>query len=244
MEMMALLQATQPGGGMQQFSDAEQAVLIGGVAKRLLVAAALGGLIGLDREIHHKASGMRTNLLICFASALFTFLSPVIAGPLGSNKGQIAANIVQGIGFLGAGLILHNRARVNGLTSAATVFAVASVGMACGAGLYMVATFATVIILITLELVGLLEGKAGLKTYTMVYEVRTSDVERAKSVLLTAMDAERRRLELETEAPVDGLERLTFVISGTRPMHKRLTHSIRRSTAIRAIETYPASADD
>ena len=84
-----------------------------------------GRLIGLDRELHQKPSGIRTNLLICFASSLFTFLSPIIAGETGNNKGQIAANIVQGIGFLGAGLILQNRNRVSGLTSAATVFAVA-----------------------------------------------------------------------------------------------------------------------
>ena len=76
-------------------------------------------------------------MLICMGAALFTMLSLVIAGDAGPNKGQVASNIVQGIGFLGAGLILHTRSRVLGLTSAATVWVVAAIGMACGAGLYV-----------------------------------------------------------------------------------------------------------
>ncbi len=127
----------QNSGHMLTFSQIQQWIVTGGAAGRLLMAAALGGIIGIDREWHHKPSGVRTNLLICFGAALFTFLSPIIAGEGSTNKGQIASNIVQGIGFLGAGLILHNRDRVSGLTSAATVWAVASIGMACGAGLYV-----------------------------------------------------------------------------------------------------------
>src|ERR1700760_1803616 len=98
-------------------------------------------------------------------------LSAVVAGEGSSNKGQIASNIVQGIGFLGAGLILHNRSRVSGLTSAATVFAVASIGMACGAGLYVPALLAAATVLIALERVGLLEKKTNLKVYMRIYEV-------------------------------------------------------------------------
>ncbi len=147
----------QQPGHMLSFSSLEQMALANGVAARLLIAALFGGLIGLDLELHQKPSGIRTNLLICFAAALFTFLSPIIAGADSSNKGQIASNIVQGIGFLGAGLILQNRYRVSGLTSAATVFAVASVGMGAGAGLYVTATLATATILIVLEGVGVLK---------------------------------------------------------------------------------------
>src|SRR5271154_6936353 len=160
--------ALQQNGHMFSFSQLEQMALTSGAAARLLVAALFGGLIGLDRELHQKASGIRTNLLICFAAALFTFLSPIIAGEGGNNKGQIAANIVQGIGFLGAGLILQNRNRVSGLTSAATVFAVASIGMACGAGLYVPATLAAVTVLIALEGVGVLEKRFNIKLYMRI----------------------------------------------------------------------------
>ena len=86
-------------------------------------------------------------------------LSAVLAGEGSPNKGQVASNIVQGIGFLGAGLILHTRNRVLGLTSAATVWVVAAIGMACGAGLYMEAVMATVIVLLSLQFIGLLESR-------------------------------------------------------------------------------------
>ena len=125
--------ALEQSGRVLSFDRLQQVIITSGVAGRLLLAAALGGAVGIDREYHHKPSGVRTNLLICFGAALFTFLSSIIAGEGSTNKGQIASNIVQGIGFLGAGLILHNRDRVSGLTSAATVWAVASIGMACGA---------------------------------------------------------------------------------------------------------------
>ena len=82
-----------------------------------------------------RHAGVRTNLLICMGSAFFTLLSAVLAGDASPDKGRVASNIVQGIGFLGAGLILHNRSRISGLTSAASVLVVASIGMACGAGL-------------------------------------------------------------------------------------------------------------
>ena len=157
------------------FSQLQQWALTDTGTMRLLLACALGGVIGLDREYHHKPSGVRTNLLICFASALFTYLSPLIAGELSTSKGQIASNIVQGVGFLGAGLILHNRNRISGLTSAATVFAVAAVGMACGAGLYLPAAFATLLILLALEAVGALETYTNLKLQSRIYEVRGSD---------------------------------------------------------------------
>ena len=124
-----------------QFSTLEQLVLSGSSVKRLLMASAMGGAIGLEREWRHKDSGLRTNILICMGAALFTIMSVVIAGEDSPNRGQIAANIVQGIGFLGAGLILHTKNRVLGLTSAATVFVVAAIGMTCGAGLYLVAAF-------------------------------------------------------------------------------------------------------
>src|ERR1700761_2848056 len=75
--------------------------------ERLLMACAMGGVVGVEREWRHKDSGLRTNMLICMGACLFTIMSAVLAGDSSPNKGQVAANIVQGIGFLGAGLILH-----------------------------------------------------------------------------------------------------------------------------------------
>ncbi|HEY9127178.1 MAG TPA: MgtC/SapB family protein, partial [Acidobacteriaceae bacterium] len=100
------------------FQQWEQNVVSSDAVFRLLVAAALGAVIGIEREWKSRAAGVRTNLLICMGCAFFTLLSGVLAGDASPNKGQVASNIVQGIGFLGAGLILHNRDRVSGLASA------------------------------------------------------------------------------------------------------------------------------
>lgn len=85
------------------FSQIDQELLSTGTATRLLSACLMGGIIGLEREWRHKASGLRTNMLLCMGCAFFTLLSAVLAGEGNPDKGRVAANIVQGIGFLGAG---------------------------------------------------------------------------------------------------------------------------------------------
>jgi putative Mg2+ transporter-C (MgtC) family protein len=118
---------------------------------RLLLATFLGAVVGLQREISGKEAGLRTNMLICLGSALFTVLS-VYAFP-GSDPSRIAAGIATGLGFIGAGVILHRGGgEVIGLTSAATIWAVAAIGMAAGAGMYYIAPGATVLVSITLLL--------------------------------------------------------------------------------------------
>jgi uncharacterized membrane protein YhiD involved in acid resistance len=125
---------------------------------RLLVAAVLGGLIGLERELAGKPAGLRTNVLICIGSALLTQLShvmPVMFG--GGDPARIAAQVVAGVGFLGAGTILRQRQAVHGLTSAATIWVVMAVGVTVGAGLIRGALIATVLILATLILLRRME---------------------------------------------------------------------------------------
>ncbi len=127
---------------------------------RLVLAAVLGGAIGLEREIKHRPAGLRTNLFICLGAAMFTLLSDALAVRYLGDHTRIAAQIIPGIGFIGAGSILHNRGSlVTGLTSAATLFVVASVGMAVGGGLYLTAIFATGLILVCLFLLGNAEQK-------------------------------------------------------------------------------------
>jgi putative Mg2+ transporter-C (MgtC) family protein len=226
------------------FSELEQWALTDTATMRLLLAGALGGLIGLDREWRHKASGVRTNLLICFAAALFTYLSPLIAGELSTAKGQIASNIVQGVGFLGAGLILHNRNRISGLTSAATIFAVAAVGMACGAGLYLPATFATLLILLALEAVGALETLSNLKLQSRIYEVRGRDADAMYLAVLAAMDAEQHRLESVDRDDLASVARLSFTVMATRSGHRRLMALLMKATGIAHVLTFRSWEDD
>jgi putative Mg2+ transporter-C (MgtC) family protein len=121
------------------------------MALRLLLATFLGAVIGLQRELSGKEAGLRTNILICLGSALFTVLS--IYGFPNSDPARVAAGVATGIGFIGAGVILHRTGGiVTGLTTAATIWAVASIGMAVGAGLYIVSVVATALVLVILFL--------------------------------------------------------------------------------------------
>src|ERR1700757_2611462 len=137
---------------------------------RLLLAAVLGGLIGLERELKHRAAGLRTNMFICFGAAMFTVLSERLAG-VPSDSARIAAQIIPGIGFIGAGSILHTRGLTTGLTTAATLFVVASVGMAAGGGLYVTAIFATGFVLLALFFLGHMEETFNIKLLLNCYEV-------------------------------------------------------------------------
>jgi putative Mg2+ transporter-C (MgtC) family protein len=230
-------------------------VLSADPSKRLLMACALGGVIGIEREWRHKDSGLRTNMLICMGAALFTIMSAVLAGDLTPDKSRVASNIVQGVGFLGAGLILHTKDRVVGLTSAATVFVVAAIGMTCGAGLYLEALFATIIVLLSLQTVGAMEAKIGWKRYPMLYEVRAEvgatlpmqgidpaeanalaeEREAARhrmfAAILKVLDAAGQRLQVLDRDNIAGLERVSFTVLATRKEHQQILSSMRASDA-------------
>src|SRR5436305_14691468 len=105
----------------------EMGVVLSTTILRLTVAAILGGIIGLERQLKHKPAGLRTNMFICFGSALFTVLSGQLAGNLGGDHTRIAAQIIPGIGFIGDCSILHARGPTMGHTTAATVLVVDSV---------------------------------------------------------------------------------------------------------------------
>src|SRR5690348_2274509 len=137
---------------------------------KLLLAAALGGVIGLERESKHRPAGLRTNMFICVGAAMYTLLSIKLGG--GSETTRIASQIIPGIGFIGAGSIIHARADlVTGITSAATLFVIASIGMAVGSGFYATAIFTTAMVLGVLWLLGILERFLNLKVMVHVFEV-------------------------------------------------------------------------
>jgi putative Mg2+ transporter-C (MgtC) family protein len=142
---------------------------------RLTVAAALGAIIGIERVVRRRPAGVRTSLFVCLATALFTILSGEIARRLGDSSGtRIASNIVQGIGFLGAGAILRGAGGVVGMTTAATIFVEAAIGMAAGGGLFLVAGFTTGIVLFGLTVIGWAEQYFNLKCRLMVFRFTTS----------------------------------------------------------------------
>jgi putative Mg2+ transporter-C (MgtC) family protein len=227
-----------------EFDRLQQIAMANGAIGRLLLACVLGGAVGLERELTRKSAGVRTNLLICMGAASFTLLSAVLAGETGTNRGQVASNIVQGIGFLGAGLILHNRSRVSGLASAASIWVVASIGMACGAGLYAAAIVGALIVIFALLVVGLIEQRASLKTYPVTYEARGPDQPRMLQSILDAMDRAGQRLsDIETDA-IGELQRVSFPLSATKRQHERLRADLNTRSDIDKLFTFRDPEDD
>lgn len=166
---------------------------------KLLLATILGGAVGLERELSGKPAGLRTNILICVGAALFMHLSIVVAEIGASSTGQpygdttrIAAQIVSGIGFLGAGAILHARGAVVGLTTAATIWVVAAIGAAVGAGGYVEAVGTTV--LVGVVLVGLRPVE---RWILAMRRTVTATVRLRPGVEIGAIEAAVRELEVE-----------------------------------------------
>jgi putative Mg2+ transporter-C (MgtC) family protein len=129
----------------------------------VVMAAILGGVIGVEREFRRKAAGLRTNVLICVGAAVFTIISRKMGGAGEQSITRIAAQVVTGVGFLGAGAIVRDRAGVLGLTTAATIWLVASIGMACGAGFFKLALASTVLAI--LVLIGLSKLETAIKKW-------------------------------------------------------------------------------
>lgn len=170
----------------------------------LLLAAALGGAVGLERELSGKPAGFRTNLLICVGAALLTDLSVAIGGmaanPANADPGRIAAQIVSGIGFLGAGTIIQARGAVVGLTTAATLWVVSAIGIAVGAGQYLEAIGTTVLVLVALLVLGKIESRIFYAKRAQSMVVQTSpdiDVVLAIEKILDRYDLGHRMIELE-----------------------------------------------
>lgn len=131
------------------------------IIKRLLIAVILSGLIGLERESHGRAAGLRTHILVCLGSTLITLTSihifEIYKGVSNIDPARIAAQVVSGIGFLGAGTIIRSRASIRGLTTAASLWTVAGIGLAVGVGFYQGAYTTTLLVLITLFLLNKIE---------------------------------------------------------------------------------------
>ncbi len=131
---------------------------------RLLTALGLGGLVGLEREVHGSDAGLRTHILVSLGSALVMVVSILMSQSFaGTDPARISAQVVSGIGFLGAGSILRSATSVRGLTTAASIWAIAGIGLAAGAGYYSSATIASILILVTLWLLRFIEKALNLK---------------------------------------------------------------------------------
>lgn len=174
---------------------------------RLMVAVFVGGLIGIEREYKGKPAGMRTNMLISLGSALIMILSIEVAREAGSpaDPGRIAAQVVTGVGFLGAGTIIRSRVSVAGLTTAATVWFVAALGLVIGAGQFVVAGVATVLMILTLTALSGVEHSMAVMRQLHVLRIRV----KGKNLALLREALRRNRItadDLEVKRHHDYIE--------------------------------------
>ena len=166
---------------------------------RLAVALLLGGIIGIEREYRSKDAGFRTHFLVALGSALFCIVSQYGFGFDLKDSSRVAAQVVSGIGFLGAGTIIFQRNMVRGLTTSAGLWVTAAIGMTCGTGMYAVAAIATAMVLLGLELLNAAIPQIGTTTVVLRFSATTMKeveqvVEQAKqdSIEIYAYDLKPR----------------------------------------------------
>ena len=184
---------------------------------QLVLAVILGGAIGLERELKGKPAGLRTNILISIGATLFTVLSMRMAAERG-DPGRVAAQILAGVGFIGAGTILHTRGAVTGLTSAATIWVVAAIGMALGTGAYVEAVGSTVLVIVVLTGLASLERVVAARSSVtrLLVHVRPGveavegieDLVKRTGLELERIEARQENVDLVVELELRGPKRL------------------------------------
>lgn len=204
----------------------------------LLLAVLLGGGIGLQRELRGKAAGLRTNILICVGAALFTQMSQTMAVLVGDPT-RIAAQIVTGVGFLGAGAILHGKGYVSGLTSAATIWLVAAIGMAVGTGALYEASGAALLVILVLGVLGKFESYLRTRQEISRVELELAPdpnlvVEVEEIVTGAGLDIEEMRSEKQRDK---------IVVSVTMKGPKRLQDKAKRGL-IKICNTFTITEDE
>lgn len=223
--------------------QASAASTVAEVLRRLIVAAALGGVIGLERELKHRPAGLRTNMFMCFGSAMFTILSALLAGS-GQDQTRIAAQIIAGIGFIGAGSILHSRGGVQGVTTAATVFVVAGIGMCAGAGLMIPAALAAALVFFGLLILGYLEQHVFVRPYPAMYQAAGASITDLYSLLDRASQAPHSKmLEVKLARQNDSAE-LQFTLEARPVTHRELQTKLRTEFDTHKITSFSSTEQE
>jgi putative Mg2+ transporter-C (MgtC) family protein len=209
------------------------------VLLKLGLAVLLGGAIGLERELAGKPAGLRTNILICIGAMLFTLMSVQLAfqGPGHGDPTRVAAQIATGVGFIGAGTILHARGAVTGLTSAATIWVVAAIGIAIGGGAYIDALGTTTLVMVVLYGLGYVErfaGRHSTRSHLLIHA-------RPEPNALEDLETLVRRAGVEVERTESRRENVDLVIEldlrGPRRLHEQAMISILHHPLVRTVST-------
>lgn len=207
------------------------------IGVKLLLAIVCGGAIGLERELSRKPAGLRTNVLICMGAALFMITSRHIGGGAPyTDPGRLVAQVVTGIGFIGAGVILQARGSVTGLTTAATIFVVAAVGISIGDSMYGAAVLATVLIIFVLVLLRRLENFLLRHRRRYYYTFKSRAPATALSQLLDLLENEGMRLDdFSVKDLAGGQHEVKLSVVTSRAGNSRLIESLPRiGTDLRA----------
>jgi putative Mg2+ transporter-C (MgtC) family protein len=195
---------------------------------RVLAAIVFGGVVGIERELRDKPAGFRTIILICVGACVFTIISQAVGGSDWEST-RIAAQIVSGIGFLGAGAILRERASIIGLTTAATIWAVAAIGMAAGYGLISLGALGTVVILVALFGMDYIEHWVGERRDIQEYLIETANRPAAFGELSKLFKSARLQTRKRT-CYEDGTSLVFFIVAmGGKEHHEQMRKQIAAS---------------
>src|SRR5467141_1470302 len=200
------------------------------------LATILGGAIGMERELGGKPAGLRTNILICIGSVLYTHLSIAMVGAA-ADPTRVAGQIVTGVGFIGAGTILHARGAVVGLTSAATIWVVAAIGVALGSGYYLEGIATTLLVLVVLQGLGRVERLVARQSTRSTLSVHAHP----DPTVLDELEAVVRRTGLEIERQASRRENVDLVIDftlrGPKRLHDEVMIALLHQPGVRTVST-------
>lgn len=197
---------------------------------RFLLAALWGGIVGAEREYRSKSAGFRTMIMISIGACFFTMISTDLGG--NGNPDRLAAGVVTGIGFLGAGVIFRGESRVLGITTAASIWTVAAVGMGIGAGLYTASAYASLLVLIVLALLPSLEDVIDrlhqFRTYTITYSISGNGEQQIERFL------DESKLKGHINGELKDLEWITatWMIRGRRAGHEAFIAQLKKEAGI------------
>jgi putative Mg2+ transporter-C (MgtC) family protein len=200
---------------------------------RLLLVVLVGGLIGAEREYRSKSAGFRTMILICLGSFLFTTFGILISG---STSDRIASNIVTGIGFLGAGVIFQSENRINGLTTAATIWITAALGMGIADGFYLIVLISTTIVLISLFLFTKLENWIDTINQSRIYKIVSPYKENLLKDYETYFREHRLRFKRLKQSKVGNHLTGSWIVQGSEKNHRKFVERIMHDENVKEFE--------
>ncbi|RXK83677.1 MgtC/SapB family protein [Filimonas effusa] len=205
------------------------------IALRLLLAALWGGIVGAEREYRSKSAGFRTMIMISMGSCFFTIMSLLIGG--GNNPDRIAANIVTGIGFLGAGVIFkENNNKVQGITTAATIWSVAAVGMGIGGGYYMAAAGASLLILAVLAILHSWENVIDKLNQVRVYSLECNYAPDALDYFEQLISSGQMKFKLLKQLKTSEKLLLVWEVQGHEKKHRKLATTLMNDPRVARFE--------